>query len=197
MEIPAREFKNRESPFFGAKGAGNREKTAFLYSFRPGDNKILDEYANISRPILLKNAKSQTSAYFVSRNGTKLNAEQLTADFYRATWNHLVYHKATDTGIPGVECFGVHAVRDIVATHILKTTGDVAMAADALQDTPQTVMAHYARFLTRDRTKRVTDFLEDDLPDGSWGRSSATKTFLSPPSEVGRERPPPLGYRLE
>lgn len=197
IEIPARDFKNRESPFFGMKGAGNREKTAFMFSFRPCDNEILDEYVNTSRPVLLKNATSQLNAYFVSRYGAKLEAEQLTSDFYRATWNHLVYHQSTGTGIPGVECFGVHAVRDIVATHILKTTGDVAMAADALQDTPQTVMGHYARFLTRDRTKRVTDFLQDDLPDGSWGRCSRAKTVFSQPSETGRERPPPQGYPLE
>lgn len=189
IEIPARDFKNKESSFFGMKGAGNREKTAFILTFRPGDTEILDEYVNTSRPILLKNAKSKTNAYFVSKNGTKLEADQLTADFYRATWNHLVYHKSTGTGIPGVECFGVHAVRDIVATHILKTTGDVAMAADALQDTPQTVMAHYARFLTRDRTKRVTDFLEDDLPDGTWGRSSATKSDPFHASKL-RQAPP-------
>jgi hypothetical protein len=189
MEIPSRDFKNRESPFFGVKGAGNREKTAFIFSFRPCDNEILDEYVNTSRPILLKNAKSQTNAYFVSKNGKKLDAEQLTSDFYRATWSHLVYHKSTGTGIPGVECFGVHAVRDIVATHILKTTGDVALAADALQDTPQTVLAHYARFLTRDRTKRVTDFLQDDLPDGSWGGSPSRANHLFPSSTLGQAPP--------
>lgn len=189
MEISAREFKNKESPFFGVKGAGNREKTAFMFSFRPCDNEILDEYVNTSRPILLRNAKSQTDAYFISKNGKKLDAEQITSDFYRATWNHLVFHKSTGTGIPGVECFGVHAVRDIVATHILKTTGDVALAADALQDTPQTVLAHYARFLTRDRTKRVTDFLQDDLPDGSWGGSPCKANQLFPSSKLGPAPP--------
>jgi hypothetical protein len=86
------------------------------------------------------------------------------------TWIYLVYHEVTGTGIPGVEAFGPHAVRDIAATDILKNTGSIEMAADALHDSTDVVRKHYARYLPVDRMRRVNRWLADNLPAVSWGR---------------------------
>ncbi|MBY6013585.1 hypothetical protein KUV75_01535 [Qipengyuania gaetbuli] len=171
IEISSKEFKNWHSPFFGTPGSGNREKSAYVYTFPDTDTAILDEYANVSRPLLLKNSKEGNDGYFVSKLGTQVCADQITFEMQEATWIYLVYHEVTGTGIKGVEMFCVHAIRDIVATHILKTSGNVELAADAIQDTPRMVLEHYARFRTSDRIKRVTDFLQNDLPESTWGRS--------------------------
>lgn len=46
---------------------------------------------------------------------------------------------------------GPHSVRDVLATHVLKTTGSCEQASYAIQDTPVTVQAHYGRFLPQDK----------------------------------------------
>lgn len=173
IEIPSKEFKNWRSPFFGTQGSGNRERTSYVYTFDVRDTAILDEYVNVSRSVLSEKAKAPTDCFFLSRHGNPINPDQITYELHLMTWVHLVYHETTGTGIKGVESFGVHAIRDIVATHILKTQGSVDLAADAIQDTPAMVWQHYARFLASDRTKRVADFLHADLPEANWGASAA------------------------
>lgn len=46
------------------------------------------------------------------------------------------------------------SVRDVPATHLLKTTGSTEQASYAIQDTPATVQAHYGRFLPQDKPRR-------------------------------------------
>lgn len=54
---------------------------------------------------------------------------------------------------PSHHPFGPHAFRDIVATHVIKTTGSIALAANILLDSEDVVREHYARFLPEDRLK--------------------------------------------
>ena len=54
---------------------------------------------------------------------------------------------------------GLHAVRHIVATSLLRTTGDIYLAAWAIQDTARTVERHYGRFLPRDKVRLAVEHL--------------------------------------
>lgn len=153
IEITASEFKNMDSSFFGNRSAN------YVCYMEPGDSIIIDEYISVSRKLLAPNS----DWLFVSKTGARRTDDLLYQDMMELTWRYLVYHESTGTGIPGVERFGLHAVRDIIATHILKVTGDVGLAADALQDTQEMIMKHYAHYLPDDRTKRVRKFFASDL----------------------------------
>jgi hypothetical protein len=50
-------------------------------------------------------------------------------------------------------------VRDVLATHLLKQTGSYEQASYAIQDTPETVAKHYARFLPQDKAALAADIL--------------------------------------
>jgi integrase/transcriptional regulator with XRE-family HTH domain len=71
------------------------------------------------------------------------------------TWTreYLSQYSSRRLGIEGVHPFGPHAFRDIVATHVIKTTGSIALAANILLDSEDVVREHYARFLPEDRLK--------------------------------------------
>lgn len=155
------QFKNCGGSFFGTSSE------PFEYTLFEEDTAIIDEYVHVSRPALLSNSSS--NALFVGKQGP-ISQGLLYAEMANATWRHLVYHEATGTGMPGVERFGPHAIRDIGATHILKQTADTRLAADAIQDSEETVIRHYARYLPKDRTRRVTEFLTRDLGSVVWGR---------------------------
>jgi len=50
-------------------------------------------------------------------------------------------------------------VRDVIATHVLKKTGSYELAGFAIQDTTETPMKHYARFLPREKAARAAEIL--------------------------------------
>ena len=163
IEISADEFKNEEGSFFQGRNS------KYVCTLEPEDSELIDEYVNGSRKLF----NAQNDWLFVSKTGERRTDDQLYNDFRDLTWLYLVHHEITDTGIEGVERFGLHAVRDIVATHILKVTGDIGLAADALQDTQETIMKHYAHYLPDDRTKRVRRFFAADLRRGGWHARAA------------------------
>ena len=47
----------------------------------------------------------------------------------------------------------------MLATHILKKTGSYEQASYAIQDTPDTVAAHYSRFLPQDKAALAAQIL--------------------------------------
>ncbi|MFC7537186.1 hypothetical protein ACFQPG_07370 [Sphingomonas sp. GCM10030256] len=159
IEIPAHEFKNEDGSFFGVR------KAKYSCSLEPEDNEIINEYVMVSRKVL----GDYKDWLFVSNGGSRRTDDLLYQEFQELTWRYLVHHQVTGTGIMGVERFGLHAVRDITATHILKMTADVGLAADALQDTQEMILRHYAHYLPDDRTKRVRRFFSADLPRAAWG----------------------------
>lgn len=61
--------------------------------------------------------------------------------------------------IEGLLPHGPHNVRDVLATHILKQTGSYEQASYAIQDTPDTVAAHYGRFLPQDKAALAAQIL--------------------------------------
>lgn len=73
-----------------------------------------------------------------------------------------IYNPYTQRGaIAGLLPHGPHNVRDVLATHILKTTGSFEQARYAIQDTPEMVALHYGRFLPRDKAALAARILNE------------------------------------
>ena len=71
-----------------------------------------------------------------------------------------IYNPYTGRGaIKGLLPHGPHCVRDVLATHILKQTGSYELASFAIQDSMETVMRHYARFLPHEKLARAAKVL--------------------------------------
>lgn len=152
ITIPASRFKNFYSPYF-AKGAP--------YEFTLDDEDdlyaLLDEYMATSRRYLLAGRKSD--ALFITSGGRDCKATDLSNIYRNLTAVFFVWNASTKTGIKGVRRHGLHAVRHIVATSLLRTTGDIYLAAWAIQDTARTVERHYGRFLPRDKVRLAVEHL--------------------------------------
>lgn len=163
IELPAKAFKNEAGPFF-ARRADGVPAEPYRFSFPPEDTAIIDEYVGASRKVLLGGSDDH-GGFFVTKGGSILAEETLAVEMHQHSWRYLVFHETTGTGIRGVTSFSVHAIRSITVTHILKVTGDYALAAHAIQDSVETIMRHYARFMAPDKTARVSAFLRGDLAD--------------------------------
>lgn len=150
--IPASRFKNWRSPFF----SGDRP-----YEFVLDDEDklyaMLDEYLAKGRPYLLNGRNSDS--LFVTRKGKDFDSAQLSTTYRNLTGMFFVRDEEAKTGIEGVRPHGVHAVRHIIATSLLRTTGDIYLAAHAIQDTARTVERHYVDFLPRDKVRLVVEHL--------------------------------------
>ena len=118
----------------------------------------IEEYIKIYRLTLLKGRSS--SIFFVSTGKRPMFSNGGFSGLYRRlTMIYLAYNPYLNRGIPGVKPHRPHAVRDIVATYIIKQTGSFAAAAFAIQDVEATVRLHYARFLPEDKTHFVHDLI--------------------------------------
>ena len=149
--IPRCAFKNEYSSFFNGKHFQlTLPDTEFLYYF-------IERYINKDRKILIGEAQD-AETFFVKTARCKNNRVDLTqADFYKA-WRRIIerygiYNPYTGNGaIKGLKPHGPHAVRDILATHILKSTGSYILASYAIQDAPSTLQRYYAQFLPENKS---------------------------------------------
>ncbi|WP_139797619.1 hypothetical protein [Novosphingobium sp. B1] len=162
IRIPAREFKNEDGSFFKNGGNASAGENDFICALPLEETAYIDDYVSVARPLLMTGVKEH-DRLLVTRSGLPIDGERISRDMDFATWKHVVHHEVTGSGIVGVCSFRTHAVRDITATHILKQTHNIDMAADALQDNPMTVKKHYASFFTEDKTKSVMSFLQSDM----------------------------------
>lgn len=69
-------------------------------------------------------------------------------------------------GIPGVLPFGSHAMRDLTCTQMIKITGRIADAADAVLDTETTMRKAYTRITSSEKNLRASEILRLSLPAG-------------------------------
>lgn len=149
--IPLSAFKNKDSRFF--------EKTDFRLSLPDIDNlySFVDDYVQFHRAILLGAANDPGTLFIKTVTTGSPKPEYNQQSFYQA-WRAIIirygiYNPYTKRGaIAHLKPHGPHTVRDIVATHILKATGSYEQASYAIQDTPETVKLHYARFLPHDKS---------------------------------------------
>jgi hypothetical protein len=151
VTIPANAFKNGGSSYFA-----NSPYALRLPDYGGLYVQII-AYLTVHRPLLLAEAEDP-GTFFVKtvRNSHLDRAHYEEAAFYtawrRAIERYGVYNPYTGRGaVKGLLPHGPHNVRDVLATHILKRTGSYEHAGYAIQDTPEMVARHYARFLPHEK----------------------------------------------
>ncbi|MFW2851142.1 hypothetical protein ACM61V_04360 [Sphingomonas sp. TX0543] len=142
--IPSSRFKNFSSPFFA-----NAQDYDFTLDDEDGLYALLDDYMARGRPYLLNGRTSD--ALFIGNKGKALSAAGLSNVYRSLTGRFLAHDADAETGTENVLPHGLHAVRHIIATSLLRTTGDIYIAAWAIQDTARTVEQHYVDFLPRNK----------------------------------------------
>jgi hypothetical protein len=156
--IPAVAIKNGRGPFFRG-----RPFQATLPNLE-GLYRWIDCYLKQHRGRLL-NGVDDPGTFFVRAVWDTDNDPELTITSYYAVWKVLVqkygiYNPYTGRGaIKGLLPHGPHAVRDVLATHLLKTTGSYELASYAIQDSIESVMKHYARFMPHEKVARAAEEL--------------------------------------
>jgi hypothetical protein len=114
--------------------------------------------------------------------------------FYR-TWRETIqrygiYNPYTGKGvIEELLPHGPHAVRDILATHILKQTGSYELASYAIQDTPRVVVEHYGRFLPEDKSAQAAKILNKIWQPASDDKHASISFGVSKTAPLSHRRP--------
>lgn len=153
VKIPASEFKNWYSPYF-SEGQPYEK----VLGDQHGLYDLLEEYVTKARVYMLKGRKSDY--FFISSAGRDMDEHSLGHNYSRLTSIHFIQNDETGSdGVPGAMPHGMHAVRNVIATHVVKVTGDLDLAAWAIQDSYSTVRKHYARFIPRDKVALVDKVL--------------------------------------
>ena len=157
--IPAAAFKNAQSSFFRGK-----PYRLFLHDY-DGLYTRIERYLERHRRYLLAGMPDPGTLFVRSALSSPRTASYDMFGFY-AIWKTViqkygVYNPYTGNGaILGLLPHGPHSVRDVVATHILKQTGSYELASFALQDTVESVVRHYARFLPQEKVARAAAVLD-------------------------------------
>ena len=156
--IPASAFKNAHSSFFGSK------PFRLILPDLGGLYDRLAAYIDRYRGILLNGAADPGTFFVKTVKATSRDASYNQTTFYEAwrliTQRYGIRNPFTGRGvIEGLLPHGPHNVRDVLATHILKQTGSYEQASYAIQDTPETVLKHYGRFLPQDKAALAAQIL--------------------------------------
>lgn len=156
--IPALAFKNWDSTFF-RNGAFR-----LLLPDLEGLYSWIDAYIKRHRPLLL-GGQSDPGTFFVrTMKSDRKSAVYDTSSFYFA-WRSTIqrygiYNPFTGRGaIKGLLPHGPHAVRDVLATHVIKHTASYELAGFAVHDTADVVRNHYCRFLPEEKTALAAKIL--------------------------------------
>lgn len=152
ITLPFSDFKNyRNKKIFVNR---NSEK-AITLSFNEQPLKplvpLLELYLHNYWPTIV----GDSERLFPSPTGKELTTSGLASVVRTWTREYLSEQSLRGCGVAGVLPFAIHAFRDILATHVIKVTGSIDLAADLLLDSPGIVAQHYARFLPKDRLQRV------------------------------------------
>jgi hypothetical protein len=156
VHAPVESFKNPESSFFKEGGAHRvvLEDIGGLYA-------DIEGYITDDIPVLLGGAQIKTDVLFVKTLGRgRRGAEYSTGSFHNMFSGIIeaygIYNPFTGQGaIAGLMPHGPHAIRDVIATHVLKVTGSWDLAADAIQDSVAMVRKRYAKYGPADRARAV------------------------------------------
>jgi hypothetical protein len=156
---PAAAFKNARSSFFAGR--------AFRLPLpdRGGLYTEIAAWLSRSRPLLLAGAPDP-GVFFVRRVRAPGDAPALDRFRFHQAWRriierHGIFNPYTGRGaVPGLLPHGPHAVRAVLATHVLKVTGSCDQAAYAIQDTAGSIQRHYARFLPTDKAAIAAEVLD-------------------------------------
>jgi len=156
--IPAIGIKNGTSEFFRG-----RPFEADLPNFE-GLYKWIASYLSEHRARLLNGCADPETFFVRSMRETGCDPALNVTSYYSA-WKMMIqkygiYNPYTKRGaIKGLLPHGPHAVRDVLATHLLKTTGSYELASFAIQDSMASVMKHYTRFMPHEKIARAAEEL--------------------------------------
>jgi hypothetical protein len=155
--IPAVAFKNGNSSFF--KGRPFHMVLPDL----EGLYGWIKRYIEIDRPRLLDGCLDP-GTFFVRahREGIHPSYDEHSFNKMWTTFiqRYGIYNPYTKRGaIEGLFAHGPHAVRSVLATHLLKKTESYELASYAIQDTVKEVMKRYSRFLPHEKLARSADEL--------------------------------------
>lgn len=158
--IPWREFKNsRNNDLFGPYGSRQDYRRRL-----PDQNRLYDllrYYTSISLPAL--RSRFAGSPYLFPTRVSPFPCHQsMTKLFHRWTQEHCVHDAGRGTGMPGLMLFGLHALRDLGATTLLKDTSNpnrLQEAADLLQTSVEQVRYRYAKLGIVERLARADPLL--------------------------------------
>jgi hypothetical protein len=149
LKIFGTEFKNSHGRFFKNNG-----QTVFIsWTLKESLTPWLDQFLAMGRPLLLDGTESDflfVTPKLGDRPAGKMTVEAISANVREAS-RLVAYNRITGEGIPGVEMFGPHALRDMAATHALKQDASYEQAGALLTDTPEMIALHYGRFSPTDR----------------------------------------------
>lgn len=158
LQVPRELFKNMKSPYFRA-GTGWRDLERRLLDLH-GLYAVIDDYLGLARPRLM--GEAQHPWMFPTPDGQP-SAGYFGHISHKVSRAFLAHNPLQDTGMVGVKPFGNHRFRDILATGVLKKTGSLRLAADAIADTPDMVLQIYGRYLPRERASELEQALLDGL----------------------------------
>jgi hypothetical protein len=129
---------------------------------------------------------------------TGVTDQTIATIVYKFSAQYLVRCPWLDHGLAGVLPFGPHALRDLVATHVFKNTGSIERAAAALFDKPETLLRHYARFTSREKSRSTNETIRGTVRrEPRAGRngpvapaaSAASAAAAGPTAETGDRGP--------
>jgi hypothetical protein len=169
LRIPRRLFKNKNGPYFRI----GKTKNFIPFYEREIEDKYglysaIERYLAWGRSTLVgRTLAARTKALFVCRHCARpglrrgqdvAEAGRMMKSYFGVVLNALTatfvgYDKATGKGIEGVESFGCHEFRAILATGVLKQSESIDKkqeAADAIHDGGKAVEA-YLRYVPSDR----------------------------------------------
>lgn len=156
--VPAAAFKNAGSTFF-------RKNPFRLLLPDLGDLYVeIETYIEKDRKVLLRR-HADPGTFFIKTMSTRSASPEYNQSSFYDAWRstiqrHGIYNPYTKRGaIVGLLPHGPHNVRDVLATHVLKQTGSHEQASYAIQDTPETIAAHYGRFLPHDKSALAAQVL--------------------------------------
>lgn len=148
LKIPYSEFKNGGNSKIFIPQNHEQVVTLKFANLEPLKYLIplLEFYLEKAYPVIVGNG----DFLFPTKDGTSI---RVAAYPLIKSWTHeyLSQYSSRRLGMKGVFPFGPHAFRDIVATHVIKTTGSISLAANILLDSEEIVREHYARFMPDDR----------------------------------------------
>ncbi|GAA3803622.1 hypothetical protein GCM10022600_27340 [Qipengyuania pelagi] len=160
LHIPWESFKNfSQVDFFGTPDT-KRDYERYCHDWW-GLAHLFDHYVENCLPLLsdraIRKGKRVYSVLFPDSNGTAMTYDalgQIIRDFTRLNW---VIDPLTGLPVEGRMAFGPHAIRDILATHIVRTATDEGRwerAANLLQTSVAMVKARYAFEKTLERAAK-------------------------------------------
>jgi hypothetical protein len=156
--IPSAAFKNASSSFFHGR------PYSLVLSDTDNFYAHISKYIVVHRPMLLGKVPDP-GTFFVRSGMSSLRVASYDMFSFYAAWKSTIqrygiFNPYTGRGaIKGLLPHGPHCIRDVIATHIIKTTGSFELASFALQDTVDTVVRHYARFLPHEKAERAARVL--------------------------------------